>query len=119
MDSRIEYLLAIAPTVVLLAIMLVGIVLGVRQRRKQPLAALLVISGLIALSTNVIGTVAVRYYARHQSFDRYEDATVVAQHLSVMHAGLFALNVIGIALLTAAVFADRGVSTSRSEEGSL
>jgi hypothetical protein len=109
MDSRIQYLLAIAPTVVLLAILLAGIVLGLLQRHKQPLASLLVIPGLIALSANVIGTGVVRSYARHQSFDRYADATVVAQHLAIMHAGLFALNVIGIALITAAVFADRGV----------
>lgn len=103
MDPRIQYMLAVAPMVVLLAIMLVGIILGVRQRRKQPLASRLVISGLIALSANVTGTVAVRSYARHQSFDRYEDATVVAQHVAAMHVGLFALNFIGITLITAAV----------------
>ena len=108
MDPRIQYLLAVAPTAVLLAIMLVGIILGIVQRRKQPLASLLVISGLIALIVNVIGTVAVRSFARRQSFDRFEDATVVAQHLAAMHVGLFALNFIGITLITAAVFANRG-----------
>jgi hypothetical protein len=109
MDPRIQYLLAVAPPVVLLAIMLVGIILGIVQRRKQPLASLLVISGLIALIVNVIGAVAVRSFARRQSFDRFEDATLVAQHLAAMHVGLFALNFIGITLITAAVFADRGV----------
>jgi hypothetical protein len=109
MDPRIQYLLAVAPTVVLLAIMLAGIILGILQRRKQPLASLLVIPGLIALFANVIGTVVVRSYARNQSFDRYQDATLVAQHLAAMHVGLFALNFIGITLITAAVFADRGV----------
>ena len=108
MDPRIQYLLAVAPAAVLLAIMLVGIILGIVQRRKQPLASLLVISGLIALIVNVIGTVAVRSFARRQSFDRFEDATVVAQHLAAMHVGLFALNFIGITLITAAVFANRG-----------
>jgi hypothetical protein len=109
MDSPIQYLLAIAPTALLLAVTLIGIVLGILQRRKQPLASRLVISGLIALSANVIGSIAVRSYARHQSFNRYEDATVVAQHLAVLHDALSALNFIGIALITAAVFADRGV----------
>jgi 4-amino-4-deoxy-L-arabinose transferase-like glycosyltransferase len=109
MDPRVQYLLAIAPTIMLLAIALVGIVLAIRQRRSQPVASRLVISGLIALSANVIGTIAVRSYARDQSFERYADATVLAQHLAVLHAALFALNVIGIALVTAAVFADRGI----------
>lgn len=109
MDPQIQYLLAIAPTVALLAIMLAGIFLCIVQRHKQPLASLLAIPGLIALSANVIGTIAVRSYGRNQSFDRYEDATVVAQHLAAMHVGLFAVNFIGITLITAAVFADRGV----------
>jgi hypothetical protein len=109
MDPRIQYLLAVAPTAVLLAFMLAGIILGILQRRKQPLASLLVIAGLIALAANVIGTVAVRTYARHQSFDRYQDATVVAERWAAMHVNLFVLNFIGITLITAAVFADRGV----------
>jgi hypothetical protein len=109
MDPQIQYLLAIAPKVALLAIMLAGIFLCIVQRHKQPLASLLAIPGLIALSANVIGTIAVRSYGRNQSFDRYEDATVVAQHLAAMHVGLFAVNFIGITLVTAAVFADRGV----------
>jgi hypothetical protein len=76
-------------------------------------------SYLVALFANLIGTVAVRSYARHQSFDRYEDATVVAQHLAAMHIGLFALNFIGITLITAAVFADRGgISIGRLTVGS-
>jgi heme A synthase len=104
---------------VLLAIILAGIILGIRQRRKQPLASRLVTPGLVALFANVIGTVAVRSYARHQSFDRSEDATVVAQHLAAMHIGLFALNFIGITLITAAVFADRGgISIDRLTVGS-
>jgi hypothetical protein len=108
-DPSIQYVFAVAPTVALLVIMLAGIILAVFHRRKQPLASLLVIPGLLALSANVIGTVAVRSYARHQSFDKYEDATVVAQHLGAMHVGLFALNFIGITLITAAVFANRGL----------
>jgi 4-amino-4-deoxy-L-arabinose transferase-like glycosyltransferase len=109
MDPRFQYLLAIAPTIMLLAIALVGIVFAIRRRHSQPVASRLVISGLIALSANVILTIAVRSYARDQSFERYADATIVAQHLTVLHAALYALNVVGIALVTAAVFADRGV----------
>ena len=109
MDPRIQYFLAVAPIVAQLAIMMAGIFLCIVQRFKQPLASLLAIPGLIALSANVIGTIAVRSYARRQSFDRYEDATVVAQHLAAMHVGLLALNFIGITLITMAVFADRGM----------
>jgi hypothetical protein len=108
-DPRIQYLFAVAPTVLLLAVMVIGIVIAILHRRQQPWTARLVIPGLVALAVNVIGSIAVRSYARRLSFDRYGDATVVAQHLAVLHSVLFALNFIGIALITAAVFADRGV----------
>jgi hypothetical protein len=108
-DPRTQYLFAVAPTVLLLAIMVIGIVLAILHRRHQPWTARLVIPGLVALAVNIIGSIAVRSYARRLSFDRYEDATVAAQHLAVLHSLLFALNFIGIALITAAVFADRGV----------
>jgi hypothetical protein len=108
MDPRIQYLLAVAPTILLLAVLASGIILGIRQRRQQPWTARLVIPGLVALAANVIGSIAVRTYARHLSYDRYEDASVAAQHLAVLHSVLFFLNYVGIALVTAAVFADRG-----------
>jgi hypothetical protein len=108
-DPRIQYLFAVAPTVLLLAITVIGIVLAILHRGQQPWTARLVIPGLGALAVNVIGSIAVRSYARRLSFDRYEDATVAAQHLAVLHSLLFALNFIGIALITAAVLADRGV----------
>jgi uncharacterized BrkB/YihY/UPF0761 family membrane protein len=109
MDPRIQYLLAVAPTVLLLAIMVIGIVLAILRRQQQPWTARLVIPGLVALAANVVGSIAVRTYARHLSYDRYEDASVAAQHLAVLHWILFLLNYIGIAMVTAAVFADRGV----------
>jgi len=109
MDPRIQYLFAVAPTVLLLAVMVIGIILAVHRRRQQPWTARLVIPGLVALAANVIGSIAVRTYARHLSYDRYQDATVAAQHLAVLHSVLFFLNYVGIALITAAVFADRGV----------
>jgi hypothetical protein len=109
MDPRIQYLLAVAPTVLLLAVMVLGIALAIFHRRQWPWIARLAIPGLVALATNVIGSIAVRSYARRLSFAIYEDASVAAQHLAMMHSVLFALNYIGIALITAAVFADRGV----------
>ena len=108
MDPRFQYILVVAPTVLLLAIIVTGIVLAFLHRRHWPWTARLVIPGLIAFGANVIGSVAVRTYARHLSYDRYEDASVAAQHLAVLHSVLFFLNYVGIALLTAAVFADRG-----------
>jgi hypothetical protein len=108
MDPRIQNLLAVAPTVLLLAVMVIGILLGIRQRRQQPWVSRLVIPGLAALAANIIGSIVVRTYARQLSYDRYEDATVAAQHLAVLHSVLHFLNYIGIALVTAAVFADRG-----------
>jgi len=45
---------------------------------------------------------------RRLSFDVYADASIAAQHLAVLHSILFALNYIGIALITVAAFADRG-----------
>jgi hypothetical protein len=105
MDSRIQFLFAVTPAVLLLAVMVIGVFLAIRQRRRHPWASRLVIPGLIA---NVIGSIAVRTYARHLSYDRYEDASVASQHLAVLHSLLFLLNYVGIALITAAVFADRG-----------
>jgi hypothetical protein len=109
MDPRIQYLLAVAPTVLLLTIMVIGIAIAILYRRQWPWTARLVIPGLVALAANVIGSIAVRSYARRLSFAIYEDASIVAHHLAVLHSVLFALNYIGIALITAAVFAERGV----------
>jgi hypothetical protein len=108
MDQRIQFLLAVAPTVLLLAVMVAGVVLAIVHRRQQPWTARLVIPGLVALAANIIGSIAVRSYSQRLSFDRYQDASVAAQHLASLHSALYALNFIGIVLITAAVFADRG-----------
>jgi hypothetical protein len=108
MDPRIQYLLAVAPTVLLLAILVIGIVLAIYHLRQWPWTARFAIPGLVALAVNVIGSIAIRSYARRLSFDVYADASIAAQHLEVLHSILFALNYIGIALITVAVFADRG-----------
>jgi hypothetical protein len=89
--------------------MVIGIVPAVLRRRQQPWTARLVIPWLVALTANVVGSIAVRACARSLSFNIYEDASVAAQQLALMHSVLFVLNYIGIALITAAVFADRGV----------
>ncbi len=68
MDSRIQYIFAVAPTALLLAVMLGGIVLAILRRRHQPWSSRLVVPGLVALSANVIGSIGVRSYARHLSF---------------------------------------------------
>jgi hypothetical protein len=109
MDPRIQSLLAIAPIVSLIAVMVFGISIAVLGRRQWPWVARLATPGLVALAANVIGTVAVRYYTHHLSFAVYDDASVAAEHLAVLHLILFVLNWVGIALLTAAVFADRGI----------
>jgi hypothetical protein len=92
MNPRIQYLFAVVPTVLMLAIVVIGIILATRQRQRQPWASRLVIPGLIALAANVIGSIAVRTYTRHLSYDRFEDASVAAQHLAVLHSTLFFLN---------------------------
>ncbi len=89
MDPRIQYLLAVAPTILLLAVMVTGVILAILRRQQQPWMARLVIPGLVALAANIVGSIAVRTYARHLSYDRYEDATVAAQHLAVLHSILF------------------------------
>jgi hypothetical protein len=99
---------AVAPTVLLLAVMATGIALAMIYRRQWPWTARLVVPGLAALAANVIGTIAVRSYAHRMSYKIFEDASLAAEHLAQMHLALFVLNYVGIALMTAAVFADRG-----------
>ena len=48
-DPIIQYLFAVAPTILLLAVMVIGIVLAILHRRQQPWTARLVIPGLGAL----------------------------------------------------------------------
>jgi hypothetical protein len=106
MDPLPQYLLAMTPAVPMLAIALIGIIIGINRRKSQPKASRLVIWGLTALVANVIGSSAIRVYA-NRSFDKYQDATVFGQHLAQMHLILYVLKILGFALVTAAVFADR------------
>jgi hypothetical protein len=109
MNPALEYLFSLIPAIPILAIALTGIVLATIRRSYQQTASRLVIAGLGVLSINVLSSAAVRVYA-HQSFDKYQDATVRAQHLLELNAGLYLLNIVGIALITIAVFAGRAPS---------
>jgi hypothetical protein len=108
MNPALEYLFSLIPAIPILAVALTGIILAVIRRSYQRTASRLVIAGLSALSVNVLASAAVHVYA-HQSFDKYQDATVHAKHLLEMNAALYALNIAGVALITAAVFASRAL----------
>jgi hypothetical protein len=109
MNQDAVLLLILAIEVLLFSPIVIGIVLAIRYRRRWPWTAKLLIPGLLALAGNVIGSIAVRHYAQRLNFAVWEDASVAAQHLAVMRSTLVYLNFIGIALVTAASFADRGV----------
>jgi hypothetical protein len=106
MGPALQFFFALIPAIPMLSVALIGIIFGVRRRGNQPIASRFIILGLSALAVNVVGSVAVHVYA-HQSFQRYEDATVLARHLVELNVVLYALNLAGVALITAAVFANR------------
>ena len=108
MNQDALLLLVLAVEVLLFSPMVIGIILAIRYRRRWPWTARLVVPGLLALAGNVVGSIAVRHYAQRLHFAIYEDASVAAQHLAIMRSVLVYLNFIGIGLVTAAVFADRG-----------
>jgi uncharacterized membrane protein len=108
MESLSQYLLSFTPTVPMLVIALIGIVLALRQRHSQPVASLFVIIGLVALFAHTLGTVLL-HLSLNKPFDRYEDASVYAQHLSWVKLSLYGLNIVSVAFITAAVFARRKV----------
>jgi hypothetical protein len=108
-NQHAQYLLTIVVTALILAPMAGGIILAIRYRLRWPWTARLLIPGLIALEGNVVGSVILRWYAYRQHFAIYEDASIAAEHLATMRSILFYLNYIGIVLVAAAAFADRGV----------
>jgi uncharacterized membrane protein len=108
MDSPLEYLLSFTPAVPMLVIALIGIALALRQRLSQPTSSHLVIIGLVALFAHALGTVLLHLNVG-KPFDRYEDASVYAQHVGWVKLFLYGLNVFGVAFITAAVFAKRKV----------
>jgi uncharacterized membrane protein len=108
MDSPLEYLLNFTPAVPMLVIALIGIALALHQRLSQPTSSHLVIIGLIALFAHALGTVLL-HLNLNKPFDRYEDASVYAQHLGWAKLFLYGLNIFGVAFITAAVFTKRRV----------
>ena len=109
MDSPMQYLLALAPAVPMFAIALIGVLLALRQWRVNPVAARLVTIGLVILSAHALGTVLFNAEL-YRPFDRYQDASVYAQHVAQVKLTLFVMNIAGIAFITAAVFAQRKAS---------
>jgi hypothetical protein len=113
MSVTVEFLLGPLPQIIaILAVALVGTIFAIRRRRSQPIASRLVIFGLCALLVNAIGSYGVRIYSYH-SYDRYQDAYVQARHVAESYAFLHSINVAGVILIVAAVFANR-VSTRES-----
>ena len=109
MNQDAPLLLILVLEALLFSPMVIGIVLAIRFRRRWPWTAKLVVPGLLALAGNVVGSIAVRHYAQQLHTITWGDASVAAQHLAIMRSALVYLNFLGIALVTAAVFADRGV----------
>jgi hypothetical protein len=106
MYSPFEYLLAFTPAIPVLLIAMIGIALSLRRRLSQPASSRLVIIGLIALSACSLGTVLLHLHI-NKPFDKYEDASVYAQHIAWVKLTLYAVSLVGVASITAAVFVRR------------
>jgi hypothetical protein len=103
----VEFLLEPLPQLIaLLVVAFVGTVFAIRLRRTAPSASRLVIAGFLALLVGPIGSYAVRIYS-YASFDRWQDASVHGQHIAELYAVLHFVNVAGVILIAAAVFANR------------
>ena len=105
--TGIEFLLGPLPQVIaLLIVAFVGSIFAIRRRKSQPVASRLVIIGFCAILVNAVGSYAVRIYS-YQTFDKWHDASVYGRHVAEVTATLHTVNVVGIILIAAAVFADR------------
>jgi branched-subunit amino acid ABC-type transport system permease component len=105
--TTVEFLLGPLPQVIaLLVVALIGTIFAVRRHRSQPLASRLVIFGFSSLLVNAIGSYAVRIYS-YRSFDRWQDASVHERHIAELYTALHSINVVGVILIAAAVFANR------------
>jgi hypothetical protein len=102
-----EFLLGPLPQVIaLLVVALVGTIFAIRRHRSQPLASRLVILGFCALLVNAIGSYMVRIFS-YRSFDKWQDASIHERHIAELYAVLHSINVVGVILIAAAVFASR------------
>jgi hypothetical protein len=105
--TTIEFLLGPLPQVIaLLVAAIVGTLFAIRRRRDQPLASLLLLLGFCSILTNAVGSYAVRVYG-YRTFDQWHDASVYGRHIAEVNAILHSINVVGVILLAAAVFANR------------
>jgi hypothetical protein len=103
----VEFLLGPLPQLIaLLLVAVVGTVFAIRLRRTSPSASRLLIAGFCALLVNAIGSYAVRIYS-YASFDKWQDASVHGRHVAELYAVLHSINVAGVILIAAAVFANR------------
>ena len=105
--TAIEFFLGPLPQVIALSIVaVVGSIFAIRRRKSQPMASRLVITGFCAIFVNAVASYAVRIYS-YQTFDKWHDASVYGRHIAEVNAMLHTVNVAGVILIAAAVFADR------------
>lgn len=105
--TTIEFLLGPLPQVIVIfSAALVGVALAIHRRRIHPTASLLVTLGLLAVALNAVGSYAVRIYTS-RTFDKWQDASVHGRHIAEVYAVLHSVDVAGIILIAAAVFANR------------
>ena len=103
----IEFLLGPLPQPIALVVMaVVGTVFAVRLRESAPSAARLLIAGLLSILVGALGSYAVRI-SSYISFDRWQDASVHGRHIAEFYAAFHFVDVAGVILIAAAVFADR------------
>ncbi len=103
----VEFLLGPLPQLIaLLLVAVVGTVFAIRLRRTSPSASRLLIGGFCALLVNANGSYAVRI-SSYASFDKWQDASEHGRHVAELYAVLHSINVAGVILIAAAVFANR------------
>ena len=105
--TAIEFLLGPLPHLILiLVVTITGSIFAIRRRIDHPVASRLVIIGLITIVVDAIGSYAVRIYG-YRSFDKWQDASIHGRHIAELYAVLHLIDVAGIILIVAAVFANR------------
>ena len=105
--TAIEFFLGPLPQVIaLLVVAVVGSIFAIRRRKSQPMASRLVIIGFCGILVNAVGSYAVRIYS-YRTFDKWHDASVYGRHVAEVNTMLHTVNVVGVILIAAAVFADR------------
>jgi Co/Zn/Cd efflux system component len=105
--TTVEFLLGpLPPIIALLVVSLIGATVAIRRYGSQPTASRLLILGFCALLVNAIGSYVLRIYS-YQSFDKSHDASVYGLRVAELYALLHSINLAGVILIVAAVFANR------------